>query len=699
MFWLQAPAHPGKSLFVRGLAELSEAGGEQWLLNDLQVAGVFIRRDYRYGPGQILPLLEQVLKRALDVAERADRRLPQIDLAASDPAAACARFVADYRALSDVGGRLLIVFDGLDELRPPSPVAACSTSSPRRANSPACVCVLLTSRPLGDGSCPHWIGQRLQRLRAAEGLRVHRGAPDDPGYLQLLHDYFEPETEATRARLEAVAVQAGTAPEKARADTRQRFTDLFPVLLDKAHGLFLYFAFLLDRIQERELPLDALALQLGGEVLHTDFIETLADALAAKQAELARTLLLTLAAVEQAHAWYVLEREPPYAVEPDWRGLPLDSLAELIHYPGMDGDCCMCRSALKSVLGAWRGDSASSARYRLGLKDRVASIAAHRDWGPALTSTHRRLAAETLALLSAPTAAEGENQPVIDDSRLRYGFAHAALAEEGVLLVNYLNAPALSDRLLAAGNEAWEQARHTAASRWYSKAVLIGELRRAACEWQQAEWPTEWQIDLASVYRNRGLARFSDGYLAGAVADYDAAIGLREQISDRLRAAGGDGAWSVPLRNGLATVFQNRGNARFSGGDLAGALADWQQAASPQRDLAERGSFSALTSFLKLQVGVVAVAASLPDWETAARTLPAFMRTVAAQEQAQDDDGEKAIAEAGGNEEARPWQDKVEAFVALVQTYDATQRAQILEQLDESDAAWVATNLGGHAGA
>jgi len=204
------------------------------------------------------------------------------------------------------------------------------------------------------------------------------------------------------------------------------------------------------------------------------------------------------------------------------------------------------------VLGAWRGDSASSARYRLGLKDRVTSIAAHRDWGPALTSTHRRLAAETLALLSAPTAAEGENQPV---------------------------------------------------------------------------------------------------------------------------------------------------NARFSGGDLAGALADWQQAASPQRDLAERGSFSALTSFLKLQVGVVAVAASLPDWETAARTLPAFMRTVAAQEQAQDDDGEKAIAEAGGNEEARPWQDKVEAFVALVQTYDATQRAQILEQLDESDAAWVATNLGGHAGA
>jgi len=338
VFWLQAPAHPGKSLFVRGLAELSEAGGEQWLLNDLQVAGVFIRRDYRYSPGQILPLLEQVLKRALDVAERADRRLPQIDLAASDPAAACARFVADYRALSDVGGRLLIVFDGLDELRPPSPVAACSTSSPRRANSPACVCVLLTSRPLGDGSCPHWIGQRLQRLRAAEGLRVHRGAPDDPGYLQLLQDYFERETEATRARLEAVAVQAGTAPEKARADTRQRFTDLFPVLLDKAHGLFLYFAFLLDRIQERELPLDALALQLGGEVLPTDFIETLADALAAKQAELARTLLLTLAAVEQAHAWYVLEREPPYAVEPDWRGLPLDSLAELIHYPGMDGE-------------------------------------------------------------------------------------------------------------------------------------------------------------------------------------------------------------------------------------------------------------------------------------------------------------------------------------------------------------------------
>lgn len=89
MFWLDAPGHIGKSMFVRGLAE-AENAGEQPLLDDLKVVAVFIRKEYRYGPAALLPLLETALKQALDLAERQDRRLPQIDLSAVDKAAALA---------------------------------------------------------------------------------------------------------------------------------------------------------------------------------------------------------------------------------------------------------------------------------------------------------------------------------------------------------------------------------------------------------------------------------------------------------------------------------------------------------------------------------------------------------------------------------------------------------------------------------
>jgi hypothetical protein len=123
LFWLRAPGHVGKSMFVLGLTELNSAMTQEkplhLALTALKVAAVFIKREYRYSPAQIASLLEASLKQALDVAERPDQRLPQLDLAAADKPAAFARFLADFRALSLFRGPLLIVLDGLDELRPP----------------------------------------------------------------------------------------------------------------------------------------------------------------------------------------------------------------------------------------------------------------------------------------------------------------------------------------------------------------------------------------------------------------------------------------------------------------------------------------------------------------------------------------------------------------------------------------------------
>ena len=60
------------------------------------------------------------------------------------------------------------------------------------------------------------------------------------------------------------------------------------------------------------------------------------------------------------------------------------------------------------------------------------------------------------------------------------------------------------------------------------------------------------------------------GDLAGAIADYNAGIDLRQAI----RTAMGN-AWPIPWQNELAGSLQNRGIAKAQSGDLAGALADF----------------------------------------------------------------------------------------------------------------------------
>ena len=86
-------------------------------------------------------------------------------------------------------------------------------------------------------------------------------------------------------------------------------------------------------------------------------------------------------------------------------------------------------------------------------------------------------------------------------------------------------------------------------------------------------WPVPLQNDLAKSLQSRGIAKADGGDLAGAIADYDAAIGLREAI----RAALGE-ARPVPFQNDFAGSLQNRGNAKANGGDLAGAIADYDAA-------------------------------------------------------------------------------------------------------------------------
>ena len=575
VFWLQGPGHVGKSMFVFGLAEGQTLETEQTLLEDLRVAAVFIRKEYRYGREQIFERLEQALKRTLDVAEQPRRRLPRVDLDAADPPAALVKCIAEYLELSYFSGRLLICLDGLDELRPPERTPDTLDFIPVPDQLPDGVYILLSSRPTTDRACPEWIAQQLgERLDRSPDALEHRVNAEATGYRKLLHGYFDRETQEVKAKLEAHLVDSGQPAKSVRAEIAQRFGALFDNLVRKADGLFLYFAFLLDRIKDREIAvsnIDALPKQTE---LFSDYLDRLIKVLAPKQFEVAKALLLVLAAVEQAHAWYLEGRTPPFAVDPGYHGVPLDTLAKLIHYPDVDGHLLYVLLRLRPALGSWRGKAKGAAHYRLGLKGLTEAIAKHSKWCGPLRGTHRRLAKETLALFpdaEPESTEEGDDHPIKLD-RLRYGYAHAALSKDSDVLDEFLSSKPIANRILTSGSRAFKQSQLSHAVCWYSLTVLIGR-----------QWPPDRDNDLAAAYVNRGNARAIGTDLSGALEDYDRAIKLKEALRERLGEQ-----WPPGWVNDLANAYMNRGNALTYSNNLSGALENYDRAIKLMERLREQ---------------------------------------------------------------------------------------------------------------
>jgi tetratricopeptide (TPR) repeat protein len=104
----------------------------------------------------------------------------------------------------------------------------------------------------------------------------------------------------------------------------------------------------------------------------------------------------------------------------------------------------------------------------------------------------------------------------------------------------------------------------------------------------EAAWSIRYRNDLTAVLQDRGLAHQYNGNLAAAIADSDAAIGLGEGIRESLVAAGGEAAWSLPYRNDLARALQNRGTAHAANGDHAAAIADFDAAIGLREDIRDR---------------------------------------------------------------------------------------------------------------
>ncbi len=603
VFWLQAPAHVGKTTFAQGLAGLlpeepiaAPRGPEDTALGGgVGVVAFFCRQEFRENQAAFLQGLAGDLRAALGIPERANQLLPTPAevLNAQDRPAAFVAWLDRWRALSPrPDPRLLVIVDGLDEAVEPRPEEDDPAGEPRvdgsillllprAADLTPGLYVLLTSRPVvaeqASDQAPSWLGPALAGPLTGGVSGIHEGRLDDPGYLALLREY-------ATVNLGALAAVTRVA-----------------ALIEQADSRFSLFSLLIGQL--RVLTADEVAALGSGTEIYSRFIAGLETRFGAKLAADLLGVLAGLAAADLAHArTFNPDTAPRDAMTgaplvDAATGLPLDVLPVL--WPGVSigllaetalldepADAAGRRYGvalmealllLQGALWIWRGGS-GVARYRLGLKGFAPALAEHAASSAAVARATARMVSlglDAVETLHADMVAETNPEPDAEH-RLREVFpllpALVDQAGSDPQRHRYATVP-LCDVAQ------WIEARHgtqiAASARqvtWYN--TLIACLHHGGGPADGA--PTR-DNDLASAFMNRGVAKQSaPGFgAAAAIADYDRAIALREALRDTMGAD-----WPIPWRNDLAGAFVNRGNAKQDtpGFGAAAAIADYDRA-------------------------------------------------------------------------------------------------------------------------
>jgi tetratricopeptide (TPR) repeat protein len=390
-------------------------------------------------------------------------------------------------------------------------------------------------------------------------LRVRRYEAGSAPYQALLRQYL-------RGRL-------GLDPE--RPEDRRLAADI----IRAADGRFAYVSFLADRLEQ--LPPGDLAGLGAGEGLYRHWLLGLDLEYGRKQADAMRQVLALLAAAEAAHAWVFdagRKTDPATGgvltpLSEQFEGLEVRLLARLLDldrpgatsYDRIDPGLLVTLQTLQGVLWVWRGGGGAS-HFRLALKEFLPAAMGDPKLAPLLPLMQARTATRALDAIELIHGGEDTNgaawgllaplAPLVEAAVQLCGSEPVMRRWRPKVLADVLSAyaDALKNQGLALQRVPWWTLIAALAVRPWETAVSIDERNR-----------------LAASLQDRGLAKAAGGDLAGAVADYDAAVSLREAIRDLQGEA-----WSVPLRNNLAQVLQNRGLAKARGGDLASAIADYE---------------------------------------------------------------------------------------------------------------------------
>ena len=731
VFWLTAPSHTGKSVFVHALAAPAKVG-EKPLLARTAVAALHIRREFKTWPEQLRYfLLEDVLHRAFG-REPGRLRLPELDVRAEKPADAFAALLHETMRLKPPHlERLVIGLDGLDEL-PPSPAGEAGIADflPRPEALPEGCFLLLTSRPLAE--CPPHVRAALTgRFTVGDEFAAFELTLDDRGatvnaagdaYRQLLRAYFDREL-TTRGRTELRQALAAFIADRNTVECRNdlgqlrqpalaefakqewaeltlprpvrvrspagapslvetvvqpllaRFDAAFATMLEKANERFLYLAHLTDLLRDGQLRFEDIVALPSGAGLYRHYLTQLQRQLA-PDAEVVEELAskpwdfarrVIVTLAAIEQAHIAYQEMLPLSVREEvFRGVPLDILAALLDESRRSVRLVFTLYTLKSILAVWKGEDARDARYALGLKDFAATV--REQWPEALADRHRFLAGQMLESLEErwDTATDEDR---LDAWRLRYLLAHADLGGDPELARRLNEEEAVSACFDRLGFRTHARARYAATVAHWSLRLTLLE-RRA----QQEETDEAWN-DLAGAHMNRGVTRGDGGDLAGALADYDRAIALMEGLRTRLEARG---EWPPAWANNLAAAYLNRGIAREQAGDLTDAIGDWEAAAMIYLKRVERGWLPAGADLLKAIFWVLGGYRDMADWSSVVQCLLVFM-ALYQQLEAQ-------WAEQYGELEP-PWRDIVGQFVGAVHGLNSDQRAVLLAALGEKAEA------------
>lgn len=272
-----------------------------------------------------------------------------------------------------------------------------------------------------------------------------------------------------------------------------------------------------------------------------------------------RRVILTLAAAEQAHA-ACADILPASLHDDGFYGMPLAILAGLLDEPGRTVRLTFTLYSLKGILTAWKGEDARDARYALGLKDFVATVADL--WPEALMDCHRFLATQTLEAFSA-VPASATTVDLLDQWRLLYIIPHVNLSGQAHLRQELIASAGIKDALRQISGGTIASAMYVSAT-WYSTFELV------IAEWRiaQEDNPAN-RAHLARAYMSRASARVGGGDLTGALADHQAAIGLLETLRQQTGAA-----WSPEWSDALADALIGRSHTYGTIGHLSEAQAD-----------------------------------------------------------------------------------------------------------------------------
>lgn len=451
LFWLQAPAHIGKSTFIQGLANKE-------IIKQSTVISFHIRREYRYFAHHFTEHLYDEMQKELS-KKGANKPLPRINLLDKDIKSE--NMLVDWlnkiwsqRPQKLANNTLLVAINGLDEVGKPhheefsqlSIIDLLPSETSNQLNEG--IYIILTSRPVDK--CPNWMQSELKRKLLANSYQVGVDQQNQ-GYLNVLRTHFSNNLENS---LKGIS-----------NDNRDQ---IFKTLLNKSQSLFLYFSMLVEQINSQQLSLADITKLPLGEELYGHFIDQLEHILGKQSKGFGRIkdILTLLTACEQAFYNDTSIQEESMTVDgeilsigysPSWYGVDAEILAGLLNEPhgAYSSQFIFSLFTIKSLMKVER--SSDKAKYAIGLKDFSSYIAER--WMCEVNDWHKRLSVQFYELWEGINDHGSDSETVFINHEIsevvyvdyhiheiaennylnRYALSHAKLAKEADLFsdINY----------------------------------------------------------------------------------------------------------------------------------------------------------------------------------------------------------------------------------------------------------------------